>query len=342
MRNRTLNVLTGLFLLLAAALPAVAKDQPELAPGLYARMVTERGEMLFELDYNRLPLTVSNFVALAEGKMNVGDQKGARYYTDLPFFRVVPGYAVFSGDPAGTGLNGVDYTVPRESGSLYSTGTPGALAMVSRQGEDHGSQFMIMIGGDPFLDQKYTPFGRMISGQKVLKKIKLNDRLETVEILRIGPDAETFRPEGADVTAMISTAREKARKLFIQEYPDVAEVLDSLGDGVVRSETGIFYKIHKEGDGARPRPGSKVRMHYSGRLLNGQEFDNSYVRGEPFQFTLGKDGVIPGWVETALSMQPGERRTILLPPELAYGENGYGPIPPASWLVFEIELIDFQ
>jgi peptidyl-prolyl cis-trans isomerase A (cyclophilin A) len=316
-------------------------EERELPPGLYARFTTRKGDLLFLLNYERLPRTVSNFVALAEGKMDTGDSSGP-YYTGQKFFNEIKGYALFLGDPEGSGDGGVDYTIPRERGALLSTGTPGSLVMVSQKGEDHGSQIMIMLSGDPFLDRKYTAFGQLQLGQKNLMKLKRGDIVQSVSIIRVGAKAQAFRPDADSVNKMIKEARVEQRQLFAEEQPEVAAVLDELGDDIQQSETGIFFKITKYGEGGKPRPGSTVRMHYSGRLLDGQEFDSSYRRGEPFQFTIGVDGVIPGWVETAISMQSGEKRTIILPPELAYGKNGYGPIPPDSWLIFDIELVDFQ
>ncbi len=163
-----------------------------------------------------------------------------------------------------------------------------------------------------------------------------------MEIQRIGDKAGAFRPDKESLAALIKEAEKKKQKEFARMYPQVAAVIKSLGEGVEKSATGIFHKTEKPGKGGYPRPGNKVRMHYSGRLVSGEEFDSSFRRNTPFQFTIGVDGVIPGWVETALSMQPGERRTVIIPPELAYGENGYGPIPPDSWLVFDMELLDFQ
>ncbi|OQY33261.1 MAG: hypothetical protein B6241_08295 [Spirochaetaceae bacterium 4572_59] len=321
--------------LLVSSFFLTSEEAVELDNGVYAKISTQKGELVFELDYKNLPLTVSNFVAQAEGKM------GTPLYQDLSVYRVVPGYALFSGDPDGSGTGGADYTFSREEGSSFSNGTAGALTMESRNGEDHGSRFMILLKGDSFLDRKYTSFGRLIRGVEKLNKIKAGQKI-SIEILRIGSEANAFQPDKDSITAMIEQAREAERLQFSEKNPEVAGILESLGDGLKQSETGIFYAIHKEGKGGNPRPGDTVRMHYSGHLVTGQEFDNSYQRGEPFSFTIGKDGVIPGWIETALSMQAGEQRTIILPPELGYGDNGYGPIPADSWLIFDIELIDFK
>ena len=331
----TKRILPILITLLISPFFLTGEESSDLTEGIYARLSTPRGDLIYQLDYRNLPLTVSNFVAQAEGNAETSE------YDNLSFYRVVKGYALFSGASPESGQNDAEYTFPREQSGSFSSSEPGALMMESRNNEDQGSRFLILVEGDSFLDSKYSVFGKLISGAEILPKIKENDDF-SIDIIRVGTEAESFRPDEETVSSLITAAREKNRQLFAEENPGVANVLNQLGEDIQVSETGIYYKIVQEGSGAKPRPGDTVQMHYSGKLVTGEEFDNSYMRGEPFSFTLGEDGVIPGWVETALSMQPGEQRTVVLPPELAYGERGYGPIPPDSWLIFDIELIDFQ
>ncbi|HMO78235.1 MAG TPA: FKBP-type peptidyl-prolyl cis-trans isomerase [Candidatus Paceibacterota bacterium] len=95
----------------------------------------------------------------------------------------------------------------------------------------------------------------------------------------------------------------------------------------------------KIGTGTEVGIGSKVSVHYIGTLPNGQEFDNSNKRGTPFSFTVGEGKVIKGWEEGLLGMKVGGQRILVIPPELAYGDSGIGPIPPKATLVFAIDLI---
>lgn len=95
------------------------------------------------------------------------------------------------------------------------------------------------------------------------------------------------------------------------------------------------------GKGAEAKAGDTIRVHYVGTLLNGDEFDASRPRGEPFQFELGKGRVIKGWDEGVVGMKVGGKRKLTIPPHLGYGERGAGPkIPPNSTLVFEVELLE--
>lgn len=95
----------------------------------------------------------------------------------------------------------------------------------------------------------------------------------------------------------------------------------------------------EEGTGREAQKGDRVQVHYRGTLLNGEQFDASYDRGEPFTFNLGAGEVIKGWDEGVAGMKEGEKRKLVIPPDMAYGQSGSGSIPPNSPLVFEVELI---
>jgi peptidylprolyl isomerase len=109
----------------------------------------------------------------------------------------------------------------------------------------------------------------------------------------------------------------------------------------IRTSSGLMYIILKEGNGATPTSGALVEAHYTGTLLDGTKFDSSVDRGQPFQFVVGRGEVIKGWDEAFLSMKKGEKRILIIPPGLAYGDKGMGTIPPNETLIFEVELIDF-
>ena len=123
-------------------------------------------------------------------------------------------------------------------------------------------------------------------------------------------------------------AREEA--LIKEKYPNA-----------IRTSSGLMYIILKEGNGATPTSGALVEVHYTGRLLDGTKFDSSVDRGKPFLFLVGRGEVIKGWDEAFLSMKKGEKRILIIPPGLAYGDKGMGTIPPNETLIFEVELINF-
>jgi len=111
-------------------------------------------------------------------------------------------------------------------------------------------------------------------------------------------------------------------------------------EGVQTTASGLQYKVLTMGDGAKPVATDTVKVHYSGKLLDGTEFDSSYARNEPISFALNR--VIPGWTEGVQLMPVGSKFMFYIAPELAYGEGGGGPIPPNSTLVFEVELLDIE
>ena len=108
------------------------------------------------------------------------------------------------------------------------------------------------------------------------------------------------------------------------------------------TDSGLRMIVHKEGSGEKPNTSQTVSVHYTGLLETGSKFDSSHDRGKPFSFQLGQGRVIKGWDEAIALMNKGEKRTLVIPPELGYGSRSTGKIPPNSTLIFEVELIDFK
>jgi FKBP-type peptidyl-prolyl cis-trans isomerase FkpA len=113
-----------------------------------------------------------------------------------------------------------------------------------------------------------------------------------------------------------------------------------LKDGIQLTDSGLQYQVLEMGEGERPAATDKVTVHYRGTLLNGEEFDSSYSRGEPISFAL--DQVIPGWTEGVQLMPVGSKFMFYIPPNLAYGPAGGGPIGPNATLIFQVELLGIE
>jgi len=145
---------------------------------------------------------------------------------------------------------------------------------------------------------------------------------------------ESLSSEKTPVTEnVVKGEQEKVAKeeaLIKEKYPNA-----------IRTSSGLMYIILKEGNGATPTSRALVEAHYTGRLLDGTKFDSSVDRGQRFLFVVGTGRVIKGWDEAFLSMKKGEKRILIIPPGLAYGDKGMGTIPPNETLIFEVELINF-
>ncbi|MFL5752319.1 MAG: FKBP-type peptidyl-prolyl cis-trans isomerase [Bacteroidia bacterium] len=137
----------------------------------------------------------------------------------------------------------------------------------------------------------------------------------------------------------------KADLIFDVELIDVKETVKPVafnieGKDVLETASGLKYIVVQKGTGKEAQVGSKVKVHYTGYLENGDIFDSSVERGQPFEFPLGQGQVIKGWDEGVALMQAGGKYRLIIPYELAYGEKGYGPIPPKAKLVFDVELLE--
>jgi peptidylprolyl isomerase len=328
----------GLFMVLMAETALGAPGDAALGNGLFARITTNRGDIVVRLEFQKTPLTVCNFVALAEGKMNAA--RGRPYYNGLTFHRVIDNFMIQGGDPLGNGTGGPGYRFADEFDPTLKHDGPGVLSMANAGPGTNGSQFFITHTATPWLDGKHTVFGRVVEGQNVVNAVRQGDRIERITIIRNGPAAGAFR---ADQAAFDSLIQEAASRLRARRDADILQI-NSQYPNALQTPSGIRYIIQREGTGVKPQPGRTVRVAYKGMLLSGTVFDGSDFHGGPLEFQAGTGRVIRGWDETVMDMKVGERRLVVIPPELAYGdqEMGGGAIPANSFLVFEMELVGIR
>ncbi len=319
---------------------------PDLKEGLYAELQTDKGDILLELRPDKAPVTVANFVSLAEGtNPYVKDEyKGKPFYNGLTFHRVVSkatgaqdDFVIQGGDPKGTGEGGPGYQFKNEISDLKHT--KGALSMAREpQPDTNGSQFFITLKDTPFLDGKYSVFGYTVKGFDVVQKIRKGDTIRKVSIIRKGKTAKKF--DAVKVFSDYMNKKIEADKKAAQAKKQFAEDLATKKAQAKEDESGLKILIEKEGTGRKPKAGELVSVHYTGYLTDGTKFDSSYDRGQPITFPVGKGRVIAGWDKGIMQLKEGTKAILFIPPYLGYGERGAGRvIPPNAELIFEVELV---
>ena len=315
-------------------------DKSKLKDGIYAVIHTDKGDIVLELEYKKCPMTVCNFIGLADGTLNMAD-KGEPFYDGLNFHRVIKDFMIQGGCPKGDGTGGPGYRFPDEFNSELKHDGPGVLSMANAGPGTNGSQFFITHVATPWLDGKHTVFGHVIEGQDVVNSIEQYDKIDSVEIIRIGADAESFDTSGEAFATYVENVEKKEKEALKEARAKVEHEIENRYPNAEITHTGLRYIVEKKGTGTEsPKMGQPVKVHYQGQLLNGKVFDSSLIRKEPAVFNVGQ--VIEGWNEALVTMKRGEKRTLIIPPELGYGEYGYpGVIPPNSFLIFDVELLDF-
>ena len=315
-------------------------DKSKLKDGIYAIIHTDKGDIVLELEYKRCPMTVCNFVGLAEGTLNMADI-GTPFYDGLNFHRVIKDFMIQGGCPKGDGTGGPGYRFPDEFNPELKHDGPGVLSMANAGPGTNGSQFFITHVATPWLDGKHTVFGHVLEGQDVVNNIEQGDWINSVEIVRIGADAEAFDTSGDAFATLVDSVEKREKEALKEARKRIEQEIENRYPNAEITGTGLRYIITKNGSGTEsPKMGHPVKVHYQGQLLNGKIFDSSLVRKEPAVFNIGQ--VIEGWNEALMTMKKGEKRTLIIPPELGYGEYGYpGVIPPNSYLIFDVELLDF-
>ncbi len=305
--------------------------------GIFAEIETTKGKIVLRLEYKKTPITVANFISLAEGtNPKVSETyKGKKFYDGLKFHRVIKDFMIQGGDPLGNGTGGPGYAFKDEITDLkHDKG--GILSMANSGPKTNGSQFFITHKETSWLDGKHTVFGSVVTGMEVVNAIEQNDVINKITIVRKGNEASKFNATKVFEDYFTNKAAEEAKEAAAKAAANAIALKEF--ETAKTTSSGLKYIVLKEGTGAKPVATSNVKVHYTGSLLDGKVFDSSVQRGQPIDFGLNQ--VIPGWTEGVQLMTEGSKYKFLIPSKLAYGERGAGGvIPPNSDLIFEVELI---
>ena len=307
--------------------------------GIYAKFNTTRGAILVKLTHDLTPGTVGNFVGLAEGNLeNKVKPQGNKYYDGLKFHRVIPDFMIQGGCPQGTGTGGPGYSFEDEFHPTLKHNRPGVLSMANSGPASNGSQFYITHIPTDWLDNKHTVFGHVVEGQDIVDAVAQGDVLDTLEIIRVGEEAQKWNAIEAFIT--FKGARNK-RDAAIRAEAEAK--METLAAGFEKTESGLRYQFIQRGSGKQAENGKIVSVHYEGSLENGKVFDSSYPRKKPIEFKLGVGQVIEGWDEGIALLKVGDKARFVIPSDLAYGSSGAGgAIPPNATLIFDVELMDVK
>ncbi|NGY38206.1 peptidylprolyl isomerase [Flavobacterium sp. XN-5] len=307
--------------------------------GIYAKFNSAKGSVLVKLEHELTPGTVGNFVGLAEGNLeNKVKPQGTKFYNGLNFHRVIPDFMVQGGCPLGTGTGDPGYKFDDEFHPSLKHDKPGILAMANSGPGSNGSQFYITHVPTSWLDGKHTVFGHVVEGQDVVDAIAQGDVLESVEIVRVGEEAEKWNAIEAFIE--FKGARNK-RDIALKAEAEAA--MEKLAAGFEKTESGLRYQFIQKGEGKQAAAGKMVSVHYEGSLENGKVFDSSYPRKKPIEFKLGQGQVIEGWDEGIALLKVGDKARFVIPSHLGYGSRGAGgAIPPNATLIFDVELMDVK
>jgi len=307
--------------------------------GLFATLSTSKGKIKIQLEFEKTPGTVGNFVGLSLGLIsNSIKPLGEAYYNGLKFHRVINDFMIQAGCPLGTGTGDPGYKFDDEFHNELKHDRPGVISMANAGPSTNGSQFFITHVETPWLDNKHTVFGNVIDGMDVVNSISQNDEIISIKINAVGDKAKAF-----DAAKAFEDFNKSKADRIKKEKENELKMLKDLSKGFSKTSSGLLYKFEKENNSHKPSNGNKVKVHYKGMLLDGTVFDSSFKRNQPIEFTLGVGQVIKGWDEGISLLGIGDKASFIIPSDLAYGASGAGGvIPPNATLIFEVELISAE
>ncbi|NQY67706.1 MAG: peptidylprolyl isomerase, partial [Flavobacteriales bacterium] len=243
--------------------------------GLFAAINTNKGSIIIALDYDKVPMTVGNFVALAEGAMaNDSKKEGEPFYDGLLFHRVIKDFMVQTGDPAGNGSGGPGYKFPDEFHDDLKHLGGGILSMANSGPATNGSQFFITHKSTPWLDNKHSVFGHVLDGMDIVNLIAKGDTILDVKILRVGKVAKKFDGLAQFNKGKVDLELKESAKKKEEKDAFLSVIKEKYGEITDTTASGLMYQIVQKGTGVQASKGKTVKVHYEGYLVDGKKFDS--------------------------------------------------------------------
>ena len=345
---------------------------PDLEDGIYAEIITSKGIMLAKLAEDKAPITVANFVSLAEGTNTMVDTKykKKKFYNGTIFHRVMDGFMIQGGDPIGTGQGNPGYKFRDEFHPDLKHDKPGILSMAHSGPNGNGSQFFITEIPKPHLDGVYNVFGELVLGLNVqdsISNVKVGDKnrplqdviIEELNIIRKGKSAKSFDAPKIFYNHFVKDERLKKEKKAKAEaiLKATKEKFETQRAKATTLDSGLKYFISEKGSGEKLPNEAQVSTHYtvyfeSGKLLETSKLEVAKAQDVvnkkrkaankygPITADIGPDArMIPGFKEGLQQLSVGDKATLFIPYHLAYGEAGTRGIPGKSNIIFEVEIL---
>jgi len=346
---------------------------PDLEDGIYAEFVTTKGVMVAKLNYKKTPITVANFVSLAEGTNTMVDSvyKDKKFYNGLIFHRVMDKFMIQGGDPLGTGGGNPGYRFNDEFHSDLKHDTIGILSMANGGPNSNGSQFFITEVPKPHLDNVHSVFGKLVLGLDVLdtiSNVKIGARnkpikdvvINELNIIKKGKEAKNFDAPHIFTNHFAEVERLEKEKAAKAEaiLKATKEKFNKQKVAAITLPSGLQYIITEKGTGEKLKETHKILTHYAVYFENGKLLETSSLKiaealdvvdknrkladkYQPLTANLSPNArMISGFKEGLQQLNVGDKATLFIPYHLAYGESGNRGIPPKSNIIFEVEVLE--
>lgn len=367
------NTIKVSLVILCLSFNSCKSQYPELEDGIYAEFITNKGVMVAKLEDTKTPVTVANFVSLAEGTNTLVDEKyrNEPYFNGTIFHRIIHDFMIQGGDPTGTGSGNPGYKFKDEFNPELKHDKPGILSMANAGPKSNGSQFFITTIPKPHLDNKHTIFGALVIGMDVQDSISnvktdRNDRpinavtIKELNIIRKGKVAKKFDADKIFTNHFAEEERlekEKAEKKAALLQATKKKFEEQKANSTTL-DSGLQYYISEKGPGEKLPIEATVLTHYAVYFENGKLLETSNVelaerldildvrrkaanRYQPITADIGPNaGMIPGFKEGLQQLHVGDKATLFIPYHLAYGASGTRGIPGKTNIIFEVEVLE--